>query len=89
MFCLTTNPSVHGGGGSEGTLGGLVEWFNYLSTITAMAWSVPTTARARARAGRWRVGKTEGPKWPVSRIRIRVPTFTYRDKGGRGLGGEA
>ena len=25
MFCLTTNPSVHGGGGSEGTLGGLVE----------------------------------------------------------------
>ena len=39
--------------------------------------------------GRSLRGQNEGPKWPVSRIRIRVPTFTYRDKGGLGLGGRA
>ena len=61
------------------------EWFIYLSTTTATVWSVPTTAREWD--GRWRVGKTEGPKWPVSRIRIRVPTFMNRDKGGPGPGG--
>ena len=37
--------------------------------------------------GRSLRGQNEGPKWPVSRIRIRVPTFMNRDKGGPGPGG--